>query len=175
VVAFDLILTGRGPGDRRFLSFLRRHVEAARVRLGDESALTELSAALVGDETMSALHRQFMGHDGPTDVLSFPLETGAGGGVTSGEVVICVPEAERRSDESGIPVEHELLLYALHGMLHLSGHDDRTPAGYRRMHEAEDRILTRLGVGAVFAPGQGTSAGAERSARGSQPRRRGGR
>ena len=45
-----------------------------------------------------------------------------------------------------------LLLYALHGMLHLCGFDDRTAAGFKRMHGTEDRILTRLGVGPVFAP-----------------------
>jgi probable rRNA maturation factor len=65
--------------------------------------------------------------------------------------VVCVPEARRRAAELGNPVRHELLLYALHGMLHLSGMDDRTLRQFRRMHHLEDAILRRLGVGPVFA------------------------
>jgi ssRNA-specific RNase YbeY (16S rRNA maturation enzyme) len=44
-----------------------------------------------------------------------------------------------------------LLLYAVHGTLHLCGHDDRTAREYRIMHRTEDDLLTRLGVGPVFA------------------------
>jgi probable rRNA maturation factor len=46
------------------------------------------------------------------------------------------------------------LLYSLHGMLHLCGFDDRTEPDFRRMHQTEDEILTRLGVGPVFQPGK---------------------
>ena len=102
---------------------------------------------------MSALHERFMNLPGPTDVLTFPLEFDAGGRVTAGEVVVCVPEARRRAKEHGVAVRDELLLYALHGMLHLCGFDDRTARGYARMHRTEDDILTRLGIGAVFQPG----------------------
>jgi len=89
---------------------------------------------------------------GPTDVLTFPLEEGAGGRIIAGEVVICVPEARRQSRKMGTAIERELLLYALHGMLHLCGFDDRTAAGYQGMHRIEDQILKRLGVGPVFVP-----------------------
>src|SRR5437660_12213019 len=68
----------------------------------------------------------------------------------SGEIVICIPEARRRAAEHGTRVRNELLLYALHGMLHLCGMDDRTQKGFERMHRMEDRILTKLGLGAVF-------------------------
>ena len=116
------------------------------------AGLTEMSVALVGDARMSELHEQFMGIAGPTDVLTFPLETDARGQVTEGEVVICVTEARRRAPEHGVPLEHELLLYALHGMLHLCGYDDRTQRAYLKMHRTEDQILQRLGIGPVFAP-----------------------
>jgi probable rRNA maturation factor len=68
----------------------------------------------------------------------------------TGEVVICVPEARRRSREHGTTLQQELLLYALHGMLHLCGFDDRTDRDFKRMHRTEDQILARLGVGPVF-------------------------
>ncbi|MDB5173941.1 MAG: putative rRNA maturation factor [Phycisphaerales bacterium] len=87
---------------------------------------------------------------GPTDVLTFPLEFDCDGHETAGEVVICVPEAARQAKARGTRVETELLLYALHGMLHLSGFDDRTDRGFRRMHQEEDNILVRLGLGPVF-------------------------
>ncbi len=48
-----------------------------------------------------------------------------------------------------------MLLYAVHGLLHLCGYDDRTPAGFRRMHRKEDDLLARLGVGPVFGPTRG--------------------
>ena len=107
---------------------------------------------------MAAIHLQFLNIPGPTDVLTFPLETNKKGQPTSGEVVICVPEARRRCKENGVEIKQELLLYALHGLLHLCGFDDRTDRQFQRMHRMEDQILTRLGVGPVFAaPGHAKS------------------
>jgi probable rRNA maturation factor len=141
---------------KELVPYLRKKLLEAHKVLG--GVLGELSVALVGDRRMSQLHEQFMGISGPTDVLTFPLEQDARGRVTSGEVIVCVPEARRRARG---PLREEVLLYALHGMLHLSGFDDRTESAYRTMHRMEDDILTRIGVGRVFAPvnGQGTSRG----------------
>jgi probable rRNA maturation factor len=83
-------------------------------------------------------------------VLTFPLETDGRGRAVAGEVVACVPVARREAARRDIPVEHELLLYIIHGILHLSGFDDRTDRACRSMHRAEDRILRRLGIGPVF-------------------------
>ena len=139
-----------------YIPFLRRHVRAAHRIL--KPPLRELSLALVGDARMSALHEQFMGIGGPTDVLTFPLDLDARGRPASGEVVVCVPEARRRAKEHGVPLERELLLYALHGLLHLCGYDDRTDASFRAMHRTEDQILAQLGVGPVFAPDPTTAS-----------------
>ena len=134
---------------KRFVPFLRTHLRGAHAII--KPALSELSVALVGDAKMSALHVQFMNIPGPTDVLTFPLEEDEAGQVTAGEVVVCVPEARRRAKVEGTDERREVLLYALHGLLHLCGYDDRTAADFKAMHEAEDRILTQLGIGAVFA------------------------
>jgi probable rRNA maturation factor len=117
-----------------------------------KTPLQELSVALVGDRAMSRIHEQFLGLKGPTDVMSFPLEMDRRGRVVSGEVVVCVAEARRQARRRGIPVWREVLLYALHGLLHLSGFDDRTEADYRNMHLMEDRILMELDIGATFEP-----------------------
>ena len=134
----------------RHVPFLRRHLRRAHEHLNP--TLREMSLALVNDARMSALHARFMNVAGPTDVLTFPLDEDARGRAISGEVVVCVPEARRRARELRVPVERELLLYALHGMLHLCGFDDRTDRDFARMHRTEDMILAKLGVGPVFDP-----------------------
>ncbi len=138
---------------KELVSFLRTNLRAAHAVL--HPPLAELSIALVGDKAMSALHERFMGIAGPTDVLTFPLDEDARGRVTAGEVVVCVPEARRRAKAEGTELQHEVLLYAVHGMLHLCGYDDQTAGDFRRMHREEDRILAEIGVGAVYQPAAG--------------------
>jgi probable rRNA maturation factor len=135
---------------KQFAPFLRSKLRRAHRLL--KAPLRQLSLALVNDRTMSELHAQFMGIAGPTDVLTFPLDFDHRLQVIGGEVVLCVPEARRRAKNLGNSVENELLLYAVHGMLHLCGFDDRTDSSFRRMHRKEDEILTKIGVGPVFHP-----------------------
>ena len=111
-----------------------------------------VSIVLVGDRRMAELHQKFSGVPGPTDVLTFELEHDPDGRATSGEIVVCVPFARREAKRRGTRSENELLLYALHGLLHLSGHDDREPAAHSHMHAEEDRILKTLGIGPVYRP-----------------------
>jgi rRNA maturation RNase YbeY len=146
----NLELTISGAASGRYRKFLEWGLSRAHAQL--KTRLTELSVALVDDQTMSQLHEQFLGISGPTDVLTFPLDEDSRGRPVGGEVVICISEARRMSRHWKTQVSQELLLYALHGMLHLSGFDDRTPSGYARMHHMEDRILMELGIGAIFAP-----------------------
>ncbi|MFI5380637.1 MAG: rRNA maturation RNase YbeY [Tepidisphaerales bacterium] len=134
---------------REFVAFLRKMLPKARKLVG--GPLGELSVAIVGNRRMAELHERFMGIAGPTDVLTFELEHDRRGGVTSGEVVVCLPVARKRAKELGHEPRLELLLYAIHGMLHLCGFDDKTAADFRKMHAMEDRILTALGIGPVFA------------------------
>jgi len=143
-----LILSITAKAGTQYVAVLRRHLPRAHQML--RSPLWDLSIALVGNVQMSALHEQFMQTPGPTDVLTFPLDLNARGQATSGEVIICVPYATREARKRDISVDRELLLYALHGMLHLSGFDDRTEADFKAMHRREDQILTRLGLGPVF-------------------------
>ncbi len=109
-----------------------------------------LSVALVDDATMADLHRTFLGRRGPTDVLSFDLNGSEGAHRVDGEIVLSVDTAAREAKRRGHAVDAELALYAVHGLLHLLGHDDRTARGAARMHRLEDEILGSLGIGAVF-------------------------
>lgn len=131
-------------------SFLKTNLRAAHRIL--RSPLRELSVALVDDKTMRRIHRQFLRDGSSTDVMTFPLEFDRRRRPTSGEVVVCEPYARKKARELGTEPKHELLLYALHGLLHLNGFDDRNPRQYRRMHRMEDTILRRLGIGPVFNP-----------------------
>lgn len=133
---------------RRYVPFLRQYLKRAIPLIGN--APREVSIALVNDARMSELHLRFMNIPGPTDVLTFELDHDPSGRCISGEIIVCVPEARRQAERLGHDPKHELLLYALHGILHLSGYDDRNRESYRRMHRKEDRILTAIGIGAVF-------------------------
>lgn len=113
--------------------------------------LRELSIVIVGDRDISRLHQQFFSDLATTDVITFPLDLDAKGRTLSGELYLCAPMARRQARLRGSPIEHEILLYAIHGVLHLGGHDDRNAAAYSVMHRKEDSILRKLGVGAVFA------------------------
>ena len=144
----QLEISSPASGGRRLVAPLKRRLrEACRLI---RPPMRELSIALVDDGQMAKLHAQFLGIAGPTDVLTFELEHDDRNRVIAGEIVVCIPEARRQAAARGVKIADEVLLYALHGMLHLSGFDDRTERGFRAMHRREDQILTALGVGPVF-------------------------
>jgi probable rRNA maturation factor len=98
--------------------------------------LREVSIVLVSDRRMAALHRQFMGLSGPTDVITFQ----------HGEIFVNTEEARRNARRFGISLGQELRLYIVHGLLHLHGFDDENSAAAEKMHAAQRRIL-RLAAG----------------------------
>jgi rRNA maturation RNase YbeY len=162
-VSFNVTITAEAG--RAFVPFLRKQLRAAHGVLESTTTsrgrlrrlpLRELSVALVNDARMSALHDEFMGIHAPTDVLTFPIDEDPRGRVTSGEVIVSVPQARRLAKQHRIPARLELLLYAVHGMLHLLGYDDRTARNFQTMHALEDHILTQLGFGPVFTPTGGS-------------------
>ncbi|HEX9616112.1 MAG TPA: rRNA maturation RNase YbeY [Anaerolineales bacterium] len=109
---------------------------------------TEVTLVVSNDEQLQQLNRQFLGVDAPTDVLSFPAgytdpETGA---PYLGDVLISYPRAEAQAAAAGHPVENELQLLVVHGLLHLLGHDHLEEDEKARMWAAQAEILDRLGV-----------------------------
>jgi probable rRNA maturation factor len=115
-----------------------------------ETRCTRVSIRVVDDVEMDEAHRRFSGVEGTTDVLTFVSDETSGLGV---DVVVCLDEADRRAAEFGHAVDRELLLYAVHGVLHALGHDDHEPEAHARMHAEEDRLLRAIGVGPVYRPG----------------------
>ncbi len=143
----DLTITAVRTGGAH-VAYLRKNLLRAIELI--RAAPQEISIALVGNRQMAELHERFLGIPGPTDVLTFELDHDARGRVSAGEIVVCVPYATREAGKRRHTVRQELLLYALHGVLHLSGYDDRNDVDYRRMHRKEDAVLTQLGIGPVF-------------------------
>jgi rRNA maturation RNase YbeY len=105
----------------------------------------EVSVLFVSDRTIRRLNKAYLNHDYPTDVLAFPQQ----GGVSSpqphlfGDVVISVETAARQAKEHGHSLDQELALLLIHGILHLSGYDDTTPAARRRMWAKQRALLHR--------------------------------
>jgi len=106
--------------------------------------LAMVSVAVVDDPTIHALNRQYLDHDYPTDVLSFVLEDRRPRLV--GELIVSAATAQRNAAEYGWSPSEELLLYVVHGALHLVGYGDKTTNEVAAMREAEAAHLRKLGV-----------------------------
>lgn len=104
----------------------------------------EISVAVVDDPTIHALNRRHLRHDYATDVLSFPLVDEPPR--LEGEIVVSAETAASQAGDYGWPAEDELLLYVVHGALHLVGFGDKTEAAAAAMRQAEARHLRLAGV-----------------------------
>lgn len=118
---------------------------AQAVLQGENVKAARISVAFVDDATIHELNKRYLDHDEPTDVLSFPL-SGPGAKTLEGELVIGVEVAQRQASERGHPVETELVLYVIHGLLHLCGYDDRTREAALEMRDEERHYLNVLGL-----------------------------
>jgi probable rRNA maturation factor len=115
------------------------------------SSESELSILLTDDARLQALNQKYLGIDAPTDVLSFPAsetdpETGA---PYLGDILISVPRAQAQAEAAGHPLEAEVQLLVVHGVLHLLGHDHADANEKARMWKAQAEILERLGLGKI--------------------------
>jgi probable rRNA maturation factor len=108
--------------------------ESLRSR-GAFEQLSEITIVLVSDRKIAELHRRFMNIAGATDVITFQ----------HGEVFISAETARRQAKQFRTTTLHEIRLYLVHGLLHLHGFDDTTPAAARRMARMQERIIRRVG------------------------------
>ena len=128
------------PLDRGRLRDIARAVLAGE-NIGDY----EISLAFVDNPTIHRLNKQFLGHDEPTDVLSFPLSD-AGARKLAGELVIGAEIALEQANGRGHDVHAELALYVIHGLLHLCGYDDKSARDEKTMRARERHYLQELGL-----------------------------
>jgi probable rRNA maturation factor len=136
------------PGARRLPRDLAR---LARIVARDSGRGVDLSVAVVSDAEIRRLHRRWLRADRATDVVSWPLSE-PGDPVLRGCVAVSRDTAAREAARRGHSPYHELVLYVVHGVLHLEGHDDHGAAARERMRRAERERLRALGLPPVFGP-----------------------
>jgi probable rRNA maturation factor len=126
-------------------------VDATRIKAAVQAAFSGspyndvlVSIAIVDDEAIHELNRQFLDHDYATDVLSFPLEDAPPR--LEGEIVVSIDTAHRVAAEAGWTAGEELLLYVIHGALHLVGYDDKKLELASEMRARERAVLAQLGI-----------------------------
>ncbi len=111
-----------------------------RVVGAEGGTLEALSVVLSDHETVHELNRAYLSHDHETDVLSFSLGEGTEKQV-DGEVYVDLDTAHERCAEFDSSFEREAARYTVHGLLHLLGYDDATPAQKAMMRAREDTYL----------------------------------
>jgi probable rRNA maturation factor len=112
--------------------------------------LAELSILIVDTAAMTTLHKQWMDLDGPTDVMSFPMDSlddkpgleSEPGPALLGDVILCPEVAATQAADAGHSTEAELFLLTTHGVLHLLGYDHEEPDAEREMFQLQTRLVT---------------------------------
>jgi probable rRNA maturation factor len=141
-------------------AWLARIVRAALGSAGIRRA--EIGVRLVDDAGIARLHERWLGIPGPTDVITFDLAAGADEGL-HGDIAASTETARRLARELRWQPRHELAYYVIHGLLHLAGEDDHTPADRRRMRSRERALMAAAGLPAPpVTRRRPSSAGVER-------------
>lgn len=126
----------------------RLRAAVAAVLVGQSVSRATISVAVVDDPSIHALNARYLQHDYPTDVLSFVLEEGDG--YVEGEIIVSADTAASSAARYGWTAMDELLLYVIHGTLHLTGHDDHEPADITEMRRQEAHYLASFGLNAPW-------------------------
>ena len=144
-----------------------RWVRLAQLVLREERVppAAEVSVVFIAEDAIADLNRRFLGSDGPTDVLAFPIdddplptgrhpdEGGRGPGASDeaddppivlGDVLVCPAVAARQAPEHGQSVDDELALLVVHGVLHLLDYDHAEPDEAARMQQRERELLAQF-------------------------------
>ena len=116
---------------------------------------TGVSLILIDEEEMALLNQAHMGKQGPTDVLSFPIEASSPGSppmrssggppIELGDIFIAPSVVSRNAERRGVALEDELSLMVVHGLLHLLGWDHEVEDEAIRMEARESELLARIG------------------------------
>ena len=124
--------------------------------------LAELCVKLVDVDTITELNVKWMEGDGPTDVLAFPMDELRPGLVNEepeegilGDIMVCPDIAARQAKEAGHPVEAELELLTVHGILHLLGYDHAEPEEKAEMFGLQRHLVLTF-LATVGRPGDPT-------------------
>jgi len=131
---------------------------AANALTAEKQSDAEMGILVTGQEKMRQIHKEYMGEDEPTDVLSFAMkEKGpadapdfvfpSGDAVHLGEVIISYPQAEMQAVERGHSARKEVAILLIHGVLHLLGYDHDQSEHQKKMQAREKAILKLIPEG----------------------------
>lgn len=136
------------PSDSELESMLQTAVHESLQ--AHDIASSEISIAIVGDEQIHEINRQYLNHDYETDVITFDLGNHPENDSLQGEIVVSAETAVRMAREYENDPATELVLYVVHGALHLSGFDDHSDEDRSAMRAAERAMMTKLGYSYKF-------------------------
>ena len=127
------------------LDFAALKAAARTVLEGEGVAAAKIGLAFVDSAHIHRLNKQFLNHDEPTDVLTFPY-TKPKSAKLEGELVIGFEIAAEYAADRGHNMKLELILYVIHGCLHLCGYDDRSEKATKQMRAKERYYLAKLNL-----------------------------
>jgi probable rRNA maturation factor len=134
-------------------AMVRRAIAAAS-NAAPAAARSRLAVLLTDDATLRSLNRRWRGVDKPTNVLSFPTAGkfpprdahGRNAAASLGDIAIAYETVAKEARAAGKPLLHHLAHLAVHGFLHLLGHDHESDEEAQTMERTERAILARLGL-----------------------------
>jgi probable rRNA maturation factor len=110
---------------------------------GENIKQAEIRIIFVDDREIHDLNTKFLGHDYPTDVITFPFDEEN----LEGEIYISVDTAQRQAADYGVTLGNELRRLAVHGALHLAGYDDDTDEKRAKMNDLETKYINETDLG----------------------------
>ena len=129
---------------------LMRILKLGQKLAGLDQDPTTLNLILTPADTMARMNEQFLQHQGSTDVLTFDLREELVGedldDLCGGEIYVCPQVAMEFAKQFGTTPSYELVLYLIHGMLHLAGEDDLEEDARRSMRQAEKRVMDGIAL-----------------------------
>lgn len=135
---------------------IEQAVRAAAALRGFEAG--EIGVRLTDNASIHEINARHLSHDYPTDVISFPYNDSDG--QLEGELVASVETAVENAADVGWDPSNELLLYVIHGVLHIAGMDDHSDQDRAEMRAAEKSVLHAIGItapGSAVYSGEGVS------------------
>lgn len=153
---FHLEISTQSKGfDRTLLPVIKRAARVALEFAGKDISYT-LSLLICDDEKMRELNNMYRGVNLSTDVLSFPAGVQLPDSIEHflGDIAISHPTANRQAQKYQLPLEHELALLTVHGILHLLGYDHATIEDENNMWRVQKEILNRLDYDIELLPGE---------------------
>lgn len=114
-----------------------------RALAAEEVEQAEIGILLVDDRRIAKLHGEWFDDPTPTDVITFDFSAGD---MLSGDIAVSTETARRMAREFGWTPRQEVAYYVVHGLLHLTGYDDHTPADRRAMRSRERAVMKAIGL-----------------------------